>query len=180
MKVVNLKGYMCDKCGKIYMDKYMAEICCKQYYCEECGKPTPKYIMRCEECQKKSIYNKAKKMTYEEYIKQYPDYPIWDMTDQGECYWELEDYIEHIVNETEPPYPTYCFGSTKERLEIDIENVIEDINIDMEDGCGVEPDKELRDFINKWNEKNGRDIYYCDTNTIILIDWEDFKNVEKN
>ena len=37
MKVVDLKGYMCDKCGKIYTDKYMAEICCKQYYCEECG-----------------------------------------------------------------------------------------------------------------------------------------------
>ena len=48
MKVINLKGYMCDKCGKIYTDKYMAEICCKQYYCEECGKPTPKYIMRYE------------------------------------------------------------------------------------------------------------------------------------
>lgn len=176
MKVVNLKGYMCDKCGKIYTDKYIAEICCKQYYCEDCGKPTPKYIMRCDECKEKYIYNRATKMTYEEYIKKYPDYPVWGIEDTGECYWELEDYIEHIVNETEPPYPIYCFGSTKERLEIDIENVIEDINIDMEDGCGIEPDKELRDFINKWNEKNGRDIYHCDTNTIILIDWEDFKN----
>lgn len=32
MKVVNLKGYMCDKCGKIYMDKYMAER--DIYYCD--------------------------------------------------------------------------------------------------------------------------------------------------
>ena len=115
-------------------------------------------------------------MTYEEYIKQYPDYPIWDITDQGEYYWELEDYIEHIIDETEPPYPTCCFGATKERLEIDIENVIDDINIDIEDGCGIEPDKELINFIDKWNKKNGRDVYYCNTNIIIEFNMEDFKN----
>lgn len=175
MKIIDLKGYMCDECGKIYTDKYMAEICCKQYYCEECGKPTPKYIMRCDECQKKYIYNKATKMTYEEYIKKYPGYPIWDI-DRDECYWELEDYIEHIIDETEPPYPICCFGATKERLEIDIENVIDDINIDIEDDYGIEPDKELINFIDKWNKKNERDIYYCNTNIIIEFNMEDFKN----
>lgn len=175
MKIVDLKGYMCDKCGKIYADKYMAEICCKQYYCEDCGKPTPKCIIRCDECQEKYIYNKAIKMTYEEYIKEYPGYPIWDI-DRDECYWELEDYIEHIIDKTEPLYPTYCFGATKERLEIDIENVIDDINIDIEDGCGIEPDKELINFIDKWNKENGRDIYYCNTNIIIEFNMEDFKN----
>ena len=35
MRKVNIQGYMCDKCGKIYNDKYLAEICCKQYYCEK-------------------------------------------------------------------------------------------------------------------------------------------------
>ncbi len=177
MKEVQIKTYMCDNCGKIWTNKYLAEICCKQYYCEDCGKPTPKYAMRCEECQEKYIYNRATKMTYEEYIKKYPDYPIVDAIN-GEFYWELEDYLDYISNETEPPYPTYCFGAEKERLELDIENQIGDINFnaDVEDGYGLEVTKDLIDFIDNWNKENGRDIYYCDNKIVILINWEDYKN----
>lgn len=176
MKVVDLRGYMCDKCGKIYTNRDMAEICCKQYYCEECGKPTPKYIMRCDECQEKYIYNRAKKMTYEEYIKEYPGYPIWDI-EEDNCYWELEDYIDTIYNEKEPPYPTYCFGAMKERLEIDLESVIYDINEGLDCDCcnGLEADKKLVEFIDKWNKENGRDTYYCNNKIVILFNMEDFK-----
>lgn len=176
MKEIQIKAYMCDKCGKIYTDKYLAEICCKQYYCEKCGKPTPKYSLECNECKEKRIYDNATKMTYEEYIKKYPGYPIVD-TDNGEFFWELEDYIDFINNETEPPYPTYCFGTFKERLEIDIEDVINstNTNADAEDDCGLEPTKDLIDFIDNWNKENGRDLYYCNQKIVILIDKEDYQ-----
>lgn len=64
MKKVNIQCYICDKCGKIYNDEYLAEICCKQY---------------------------------------------------------------------------------------------------------------LIDFIDNWNKKNGRDLYYCDQGIVILIDKEDYQ-----
>ncbi len=89
----------------------------------------------------------------------------------------MEDYIDFINNETEPPYPTYCFGAYKERLEIDIENVIDDINTnaDAEDGCGLEATQDLVNFVDNWNKENGRDIYYCNDKIIILIDREDYQ-----
>ena len=159
MKEIQIKAYIYDKRRKIYTDKYLAEICCKQYYCEKCGKPTPKYSLECNECKEKRIYDNAIKMTYEEYIKKYPGYPIFDTVNE-KFYWELEDYLDFIYNETEPPYPTYCFGAYKERLELDIENVIDDINTnaDAEDDCGLEATKDFIDFIDNWNKKNGRDL----------------------
>ena len=85
--------------------------------------------------------------------------------------------MDFIYNETEPPYPTYCFGAYKERLELDIENHIADINTEAnaEDDCGLEPTKDLIDFIDNWNKKNGRDLYYCDQRIVILINKEDYQ-----
>lgn len=175
MEEIKVKAYKCDKCGKIYTDKYLAEICCKQYYCEKCGKPVSRYKTRCNSCQAKYIYDKATKMTYEEYIKKYPNYPIVD-TVNGEFYWELEDYIDFINNETEPPYPTYCFGATKKRLEIDLDQVFENINYDIEDGYELTITKDLEDFIDKWNKGNGQDIFYINENIVVEFNKENYIN----
>ena len=82
-KKIQVNGYMCEKCGKIYAgggigtDEYLANMCCKQYYCEDCGKPTEKYNYVCPQCLEKRKFNKATKMSYSEYIKRFPDYPIY-------------------------------------------------------------------------------------------------------
>ena len=93
MSEIQIKAYKCDKCGKIYVDKSVAEICCKQYFCEYCGKETPKYFLACSECSDKRNFEKATKMTYEEYIEKYPNYPIFDRNEE-DCEWDMETLIE--------------------------------------------------------------------------------------
>lgn len=61
--------WFCDKCGKGYTSEYAANICCKQYHCSVCGVETPRYITKCDSCRDKELFEKAQKMTWEEYLE---------------------------------------------------------------------------------------------------------------
>lgn len=163
MREIKIKAYQCEKCGKVYTDKYLAEICCKQYHCEDCGKETEKYRMLCQECAEKRRYEKAEKMTYKEYCEKYPDYPLFL---DDEYYWELEDLIDRFEEGEEPKY---CYGTTKERVELDIDNAIDNAEEELPEDDFFDNKKELYEFVDKWNKLNGRDVFYENTKLIILI-----------
>lgn len=169
---VEVIGYMCEKCGKIYadqrtnMNEYLANICCKQYYCEDCGKPTEKYNYVCPECSEKRKFAKAKKMTYSEYIKEFPDYPIYFNED---FFWDIEDLREQQYAD-DLEMPEYVWGTVKERVEVNIESAIEDAeyNSNLEDFY-FDDTKELIDFVKKWNQKNGTDSFYQSYEIVIIL-----------
>lgn len=168
MKEVQLKGYMCEKCGKIHLNKDAAELCCKQYYCEECGVETERYYLLCPTCAEKRNYEKATKMTYKEYIEKYPDYPIFDRNEE-DCEWDIEYLIEKYDKEDTPKY---FYGATKERVEVDIEYAIQCAEEELPEDGYLYGTQELYDFVKKWNEKYGENVYYCDKKTLILVDDE--------
>lgn len=158
--------YECEKCGKQYSNEYVADICCKQYYCEDCGKPTEKYCLVCPECHEKRVYNKAKKMSYIDYIKKYPKNMIWY---NDEYYSELEDLIDYLESQG-LPIPDYVFGTSEYRVEVDIVNAIDQ----AEQDCGLEDfyfdnTEELIDFTDKWNKENGTNAFMVTEDIIIVL-----------
>lgn len=182
-KKVQVDGYMCEKCGKVYAgggigtDEYLANMCCKQYYCEDCGKPTEKYNLVCPECSEKRKFDKAKKMSYDEYIKQFPGYPIWH---NDEYYWELEELKEYQYD-SDLEMPEYVWGTKKERVEVNIESAIDDAecNSNLEDFY-FDDTKELIDFVKKWNEENGTDAFYQSYEIAIVLTPEERSLEDEN
>ena len=65
----NIGMWACDKCGTLYPSKYAADICCKQYHCKVCGVETLRYMLKCECCREKAQFDKATKMSVEEYAE---------------------------------------------------------------------------------------------------------------
>lgn len=182
-KKIQVDGYMCEKCGKIYVgggigtDEYLANMCCKQYYCEDCGKPTEKYNYVCPQCSEKRKFDKATKMSYSEYIKKFPDYPIYF---NENFYWELEDLKEYqYYNDLE--MPEYVWGTVKERVEVDIETAIENAeeNSNLEDFY-FDDTKELIDFVKKWNEENGTDAFYQSYDIVVVLTPEERSLEDEN
>ena len=165
---VNIKAYKCKQCGQVYINKTMAKLCHKKYYCENCGVETPRYMLLCAKCREKKLYEEATKMTYEEYTKKYPGCMIYYNNDYYADLEELLDSVEEV--------PSYVFGTERERLELDIEseiNCVED-NSNLED-FSFENTKELIDYVNKWNEQNGQDVYYVNEKVIIVLNKENCK-----
>lgn len=123
--------------------------------------------------QKKRRYDKANKITYKEYIEKYPDYPIYGLDD--EYYQDLEDMID-IYKGKDLELPKYAYGCVKERIELDAESILMDLeeNVNIED-FQLEGRDELGKFVNEWNTKYGRDVYYSDLKTIVLFDEGDLK-----
>ncbi len=179
-KKVQVTAYLCEKCGKQYPTEYLADICCKQYYCENCGQPTEQYRILCRECAEKQKFDKAKKMSYSDYVKQFPDYMIWDGNDG--YYSELEEMADMYACDNRS-VPDYIWGCDKYRVEIDIDNVIEcteeDSNLeDFSFDTYGETDS-LREFVKQWNEKNGIDAY-CGEYDIAIVLTEEEKEWFKN
>lgn len=164
-RVDNIPLWQCTECGRLYTSKLEAEICHKEYFCEDCGKKTPQYHLVCDECSKKRRYDKATKMTYDEYIKKYPGNMIF----YGDKYYmELEDLLDELEGQE---IDDYIYGTDKERIEIDANCIISNLedNADVEDFyIDSTSEDELYDFVKQWNEKYGQDVYYVNFNIIIL------------
>ena len=66
-KEIQIKGFICEKCGKVYSyldsatNERMANNCCMQYHCQDCGVETPKYQTLRDNCDEIRKFNNAKK-----------------------------------------------------------------------------------------------------------------------
>lgn len=169
---VTVTGYKCKTCGKVYIDKYLAELCHKKYYCEVCGKETERYWLICDSCREKKQYNEATKISYKEYLEKYPGYMIYDGSDY---YQDLDELIE-MYEWDDKQLPEYVYGTIKERIEVNIENAIECAEEDSNcEDFSFDNTEELIKYVDDWNKTNGTYMYYVNTKLIILLTEEDFK-----
>jgi len=167
MDIIKKTSYQCGKCHKVYVDENMANNCCEPYHCNVCGKETPRYVLVCEQCREKREYNKAQKMTLQEWEEKFPNHMIY-YNDKfyGDIYEMLDD-IDFDYNE----FPAYCWGTDEVAMEVDPDNVLEGIveNTSCEDlDFSDEAYKEFKNIISYWNDKY-RQHYYMQSDIIVLI-----------
>lgn len=168
-RIDNIPLWQCIECGKIYSNKEQAELCHKKYFCEVCGAEAPQYHLLCEKCDEERSYNRATKMTYDDYIKKYPGNMIFY---NNEYYAELEELLDDL-EAYEEDKPKYVYGTSKYRIEIDAQQVLDDEeeNSNLEDFYFDDEGRlEFIHFVEDWNKKYGTDAFYVDYDIIILLD----------
>ena len=176
---VNMDLFRCDKCGKLYTQALAADMCCKQYCCEKCGAETPKYIVKCDACHEKDMFEKAVKLTAEEYEKQCPGYPL---ARGDENYFDDWDELIEECNVNGCPIPEYVNGTFRVYGCIDPDQVLQHIEeeLNCEDlAFSQEAYNEFREFARKWNEEHKIYCYYPDSKTIVFVPDEVRENYEK-
>ena len=169
--------YKCGNCNTYYIDKTIAENCCKPVFCSVCGKELCQdrtknrdfyYInpIMCSECKEKERLSKYEVWTEQEYInKNKQENNKYEAVFVGDHYYsDLYDAIQSLWED----------GLTKEEIEQQIFQVGQetkldkiDINTELENICensGLEDYDietmfvdlpELYEFIDKWNAKQG-------------------------
>ena len=161
--------YKCKECGTISLWKSQLKICCRlkeqKERCEKCGKKISVYQTICNECWEEEMFNNAKKISYEEYKKEFPEYPIFYEEEGYNDIKELEEEMEKKGKEK----PKYCYGAVKELVGIEIGNAIEEANDSLPEDDYLENTEEVENFIKKWNEKNAKEVYFENRNIAILI-----------
>ncbi len=175
MEKVTIEAYKCEKCGGLFYSENSAINCCKSSNCKSCGKEISQYRNECDECLEKQKFESAKKYTYEQYVKEFPDNYIYYNDKYYPNMDELLDDIYYNSVGDKIEFPEYVYGTNEFIIDIDIENVI----CNAEDDSDVEDfefnnTKELIDFVNEWNERNSSKAYAMTYKTIVYVP-EDMK-----
>lgn len=117
-------------------------------------------------------YNKAEKMTYEEYIEKYPDHMIY-CEDNGQYYTELEDMVEDYEDWELGELPKYVYGTHKTHMIVDIDNAIENACDELHEEAMYELKglDELYSAINDFNilNKKNTTTFYPNYGLVILL-----------
>jgi len=168
-----ITAYKCYICGTTYINKESADNCCKPKYCENCGSELTKnrsYFTICKSCEEKQEFDKAKKYSYDEYMKLHKD-DCYTLCILDNFYTDIDDLFDQLdeddFNEIE-----YCNGIYKDEVNLDGDSIIEELeeNSEIEDWEVDEKGrKEMIDFIDQWNKKYGTVRYNCDDGVIVLI-----------
>ena len=170
--------YTCGYCGKIYQNKINADCCHRDRVCSECGIVIGKkdYYMNCSGCRSKKaqlklqeLINKAKKISYDDYIKEYPNYPV---VYNDEFFFDDYDYLLDKINDNKDDNPI-IWGTKQIAVKLDSQSVIErfEEETELEE---YKMDKKAREeieiFCNEWDKKYGKEVYFENTNIIIRIE----------
>lgn len=160
-----IKAWKCPTCGKIYTDEYVADVCCKQYHCEVCGCKTPKYWLICNACRNKRDFDKAIKISIDEYEEKFKGNMVYY---GGEFYFDVDDMLETLWDR-EVDLPSYCWGTDEMRCEL-TDNVLDDLTEDTYEDAefNKEAYRKFNEFAEIWNEKYGL-RYFTPNNYVILI-----------
>lgn len=152
--VVNL----CPHCGKILGQRTQ---------CDCTGYMKAKYEE--ETIKEKECFEKAKKITYEEYIKQYPNYMIFD-PNTDEFYSELEDLEDHYASNG-LELPKYVYGTNSHSICLDIDNLIENACDDLyEDAYDrIEGYEDLQAAMYKFSKQNEQNTMTFDPDCSLAI-----------
>ncbi|MGJ0846524.1 hypothetical protein ACR77J_07540 [Tissierella praeacuta] len=151
--------------------------------CRFCGELLPRGYMKCD-CEgykkheeekyikaEQERFEKAKKISYEDYIKQFPDYMIYDVN-SGRYYSDFED-LEEQCKWDEAPLPKYVYGTHKMSICLDVDSIIESACDELHEGAmyDLNGEDELSSAIDDFNLKNERNTatYYPDYSLAILL-----------
>lgn len=170
--------YACGYCGKLYHNREQADTCHADRTCSACGVVIGKesYKTLCSSCEHTKKLNKltekinnATRMTYDEYVNEYPNYPV---VYNDDYYLDDYDYLLEKIEEFEDTEPM-IWGTTKKVETLDAYAIIErfEEGVELED---YSMDKEEVDaivkFCNEWNEKYGVDVYYENSKILIILE----------
>lgn len=173
---VTIKRWECPVCHNLYTSEYAADHCCMEYHCEVCGKPTKKYFLKCSECAEKERFDKAKKITEEEWDNLHKD-EDWMVYYGDTYYYSIEDFLDNfdedymVINKS---LPKYVWATKKIPVEIDAEwvldNTIENASCE-DDGFDFDEvgQEEFCNFCSSWNDKYGKYVYEVDYKIVILL-----------
>lgn len=176
MNIKQIEAWQCENCGKAYISKQAAEDCCKEKpkkICEDCGvELDPKwYYTVCDSCREKRRYNRCRKMTIEEYEKEFPDCMV--VVGEDNYYSSVEDALESCYdNGNEIPH--YVYGTKKAFIEVDIDGAIETALEDAYEEAQFNNTKELYDYVKGWNTRNRLTVF--DEERIVIDIPEELRN----
>lgn len=161
--------YQCETCQKYYKIEDAADTCCEVRYCEDCGAETPyKSLILCRECNIKKMFEKSRKMTVQEYIEEFPGYPIVSGDDTF-VFGDEFDFEEFIAESEEG----YCWGSIQDMIILSEDDAVlelEEHAADEEHIISAERYEEYAKFVKRWNEKYGQFAYWVDKKIAVISD----------
>lgn len=179
METKELTCYSCGYCGKLYRNKQQADECHGDRVCCDCGKVIGKqsYNLRCKSCDAKfdfnkvrNLYNKAEKLTYEEYVEKYKNNPI---VIGDEYYFGIDDYLYDIESyDGNDDVAKWAWGTKSSVATINcgdiLDRFIEEVNLEDYDVV-QEGVVEIENFCKDWNEKYAETVYYEDNSVVVLL-----------
>ena len=167
-----IKAWKCEKCGVAYMDKTVAENCCKEVEteiptCRVCGEKVDKHRTICDTCLSEERYLKGTKIKYSDYKLE------WLSDHNTDRFFSNIDELNDYYLDEGLPLPKWCYGCNEIPFTIDIDSALENASEEMYEDFEYDNDaadiKELIDFINKWNEKQTAKSYEISYKKIILL-----------
>lgn len=165
--------YSCGYCAKMYRNKEDADLCHMDRTCKTCGKVIEKksYHLNCDECRIKlekeeelRLYEKATKMTYEEYETKYPGHMV---VVDDEYYLDVDYALDGYKTGDNP----IVWGTSKHFTTIDADSLVETFEEEtgLEDFyLDSEAVKKLVEILKLWNDKYSQVTYYKDTDIVIV------------
>lgn len=172
MNAQSAQVWRCATCGKYYLTKDVAESCCvdnpkPEKVCEDCGialNPNS-YFCVCDSCREKRRYNRCRRMTIEEYEKEFPDNMV--IVGYDNYYSSVEDALDSCYGDEET-IPHYVYGTKQIFATVDAESAVERALEDAYEDAKFDNVDELYAFVDAWNERN-KILMFEETNIVIDI-----------
>jgi len=169
MNPTTVDCYKCSECKNIWANKKMADKCCTRKHCEDCNTVLPSkwYRTVCEPCHEKRVFDRAEKLTPEQWDG-------WVQSDKIGCnegYFESVDaLIDHCEDEG-VDVPEWVFCCTSERHQVDADYALEHMLVDAyEDARSALVDEdEFYAFIEQWNAKQTVESFFADWKRVVIL-----------
>ncbi|WP_434510124.1 hypothetical protein [Desulfitobacterium sp. AusDCA] len=175
---IEVKAWKCEKCGKAYLNKYLADNCCKEKphnTCRVCGKEVDSPWLICHTCKDKERFEKAKKIRLSEYKSWLYDESLEEYFPDKESLEEkyYDNAFDEQGKDPKVEYPEWCYGCVEIPFKINIDSALERAEEDMYEEFDRDRElidlKELLDFIEVWNAKQTAKAYMTDYSTVVLL-----------
>ena len=176
--------YACGYCGKLWRKKEDADMCHMDRTCDDCGVIIEKksYYTLCDSCrikkeQKKTqdLYDKAIKISYEDYMGLYPDYPV---VYNDVFYFDDLDYLLEKCEDEGDSIPKWVWGTKLSNIKLDPYDIIQQFeeNVELDDyEMNKSAVNEIVEFCRQWNEKHSQNVYYEDNSVIVLLEQGEYR-----
>lgn len=173
--------------GNLFPYKHQSITFCPHCYngvahrCELCGEIMRKGLLRhdCKEQQmlnrekeieeERKRFEKARKLSIEEYTKQFPNNYIFC---DDEFFSEVGDLLDRMHGEYFENIPKYCYGTERIPILLDAYTILShaEEEAECEDfSFGIAARKELEEFVETWNKKYGSYYFTPDYSIAIII-----------
>lgn len=166
-------AYACGKCGTVTGTvESVATDHCAPKMCTKCGKVREysSYLL-CNECRAmKDAEAEAERFDRAEKVTDW-DGPVYD-PNCGGCqdgyFQSVDDLLDHYADDDAGP-PAYVWATTMTHPSLDADSLMDQALDDTYDGCTLDAEDELVEFIGRWNDKQSCEIWWEDKSKAVVI-----------